>query len=149
MSRNLPLPLVSLCLLLILFIASPAVLQAAPADEQQPATSQVAAAPSAADPSTAVASRCQRCGDGYCAKSCENEFTCPADCAPQTKVAAARCGKCGDGQCVRQCGETAETCPVDCGGSPSVSATSATKAEECAEDKSSNPAAPRPDAKKE
>ena len=24
-----------------------------------------------------------RCGDGYCARSCENERTCPADCAPQ------------------------------------------------------------------
>lgn len=27
---------------------------------------------------------CQRCGDGYCAKSCENAQTCPQDCAPQT-----------------------------------------------------------------
>ena len=26
---------------------------------------------------------CQRCGDGVCAKSCENQFTCPQDCAPQ------------------------------------------------------------------
>ena len=25
---------------------------------------------------------CQRCGDGYCAKSCENAQTCPQDCAP-------------------------------------------------------------------
>ena len=25
---------------------------------------------------------CQRCGDGYCAKSCENAQTCPRDCAP-------------------------------------------------------------------
>lgn len=23
---------------------------------------------------------CQKCGDGYCAKSCENERTCPQDC---------------------------------------------------------------------
>ena len=23
---------------------------------------------------------CQRCGDGYCARSCENAQTCPADC---------------------------------------------------------------------
>jgi hypothetical protein len=30
------------------------------------------------------ASFCQRCGDGYCAKSCENAQTCPQDCAPQT-----------------------------------------------------------------
>jgi hypothetical protein len=28
---------------------------------------------------------CQRCGDGFCARSCENERTCPQDCAPQTK----------------------------------------------------------------
>ena len=26
------------------------------------------------------ASFCQRCGDGYCAKSCENAQTCPQDC---------------------------------------------------------------------
>lgn len=25
------------------------------------------------------------------------------------------CGKCGDGACVRSCGETATTCPADCG----------------------------------
>ena len=25
---------------------------------------------------------CQRCGDGYCAKSCENATTCPQDCGP-------------------------------------------------------------------
>ena len=23
---------------------------------------------------------CQRCGDGFCARSCENERTCPQDC---------------------------------------------------------------------
>jgi hypothetical protein len=28
----------------------------------------------------------------------------------------AMCGKCGDGACVRQCGETATSCPADCGG---------------------------------
>jgi len=27
-----------------------------------------------------VAGACQRCGDGYCAKSCENQYTCPRDC---------------------------------------------------------------------
>lgn len=27
---------------------------------------------------------CQICGDGYCAKKCENAQTCPQDCAPQT-----------------------------------------------------------------
>ncbi len=26
------------------------------------------------------ASACQRCGDGYCARSCENAQTCPQDC---------------------------------------------------------------------
>ena len=30
-----------------------------------------------------------------------------------TKVAA--CGKCGDGYCAKQCGETAQSCPKDCG----------------------------------
>jgi hypothetical protein len=29
------------------------------------------------------------------------------------------CSKCGDHVCVRQCGETATSCPVDCGGVPS------------------------------
>ena len=27
-----------------------------------------------------TAGACQRCGDGYCAKSCENQYTCPRDC---------------------------------------------------------------------
>ena len=27
-----------------------------------------------------TAGACQRCGDGYCAKSCENKNTCPQDC---------------------------------------------------------------------
>ncbi len=27
-----------------------------------------------------VAAACARCGDGVCARSCENERTCPADC---------------------------------------------------------------------
>ena len=30
---------------------------------------------------------CQRCGDGYCARSCENAQTCPADCAGGTTKA--------------------------------------------------------------
>lgn len=148
MSFKLRLPLVSsLGLLLILFIVSPVVLQAAPSDEQAPATAKAAAAPSDAGQPTAVAARCQRCGDGYCARSCENELTCPADCAPQPKVAAARCGKCGDGRCVPQCGETAQSCPVDCGGSET--ATTAGKGDACAAYKSAEPAAPRADAKKE
>lgn len=28
------------------------------------------------------ASACQICGDGFCARSCENAQTCPRDCAP-------------------------------------------------------------------
>lgn len=32
-------------------------------------------------------------------------------CATQT----AACGKCGDGYCAKQCGETAQSCPADCG----------------------------------
>ena len=27
-----------------------------------------------------TAGACQRCGDGYCAPSCENKYTCPRDC---------------------------------------------------------------------
>jgi hypothetical protein len=27
------------------------------------------------------------------------------------------CGRCGDGYCAAQCGETATSCPKDCGGS--------------------------------
>jgi hypothetical protein len=27
-----------------------------------------------------TAAACARCGDGVCARSCENERTCPADC---------------------------------------------------------------------
>ena len=27
---------------------------------------------------------CQRCGDGYCAKSCENEKSCPQDCGVES-----------------------------------------------------------------
>lgn len=30
-------------------------------------------------------------------------------------VQVAACGKCGDGYCARQCGETAQSCPKDCG----------------------------------
>ena len=42
-------------------------------------------AASAVDKNTEQAtSFCQRCGDGICAKSCENAQTCPKDCAPQT-----------------------------------------------------------------
>ena len=92
----------------------------------------------------AVAS-CQRCGDGYCAPSCENERTCPADCrstklaalpAPSTPTPAAapaRCGKCGDGQCVKSCGETAQSCPIDCGGGgePSTAGAATAQAIEC------------------
>ena len=29
---------------------------------------------------------------------------------------ASLCGKCGDGYCAKQCGETARSCPADCGG---------------------------------
>ena len=30
-------------------------------------------------------------------------------------TATAACGKCGDGYCAKQCGETAQSCPQDCG----------------------------------
>ncbi len=29
---------------------------------------------------TQTAAACARCGDGVCARSCENERSCPADC---------------------------------------------------------------------
>lgn len=38
-------------------------------------------------PESQEAARCQRCGDGFCAKSCENAQTCPQDCAPQPSTA--------------------------------------------------------------
>lgn len=41
-------------------------------------------------------------------------------CAEKGQTTA-RCGKCGDGQCVKSCGETATSCPKDCGGVPSTS----------------------------
>ncbi len=93
--------------------------------------------------SRAEAASCQRCGDGYCAPSCENERTCPADCrstrlaapapAPVPSVSVARCGRCGDGQCVKSCGETAQSCPVDCGGGgePSAAPTGTPKPAQC------------------
>ena len=36
------------------------------------------------------AAACQRCGDGYCAKSCENAQTCPQDCGGGGGVPSAR-----------------------------------------------------------
>ena len=38
-------------------------------------------------PESQEAARCQRCGDGVCAKSCENAQSCPQDCAPQPSTA--------------------------------------------------------------
>jgi hypothetical protein len=101
-----------------------------------------------------AAASCQRCGDGYCAPSCENERTCPADCrstklaapapapAPAVvAVASTRCGRCGDGQCVKSCGETALSCPVDCGGGGEPSKASAATAQptECTTPAESTP----------
>lgn len=39
-------------------------------------------------PDSQEAARCQRCGDGFCAKSCENAQTCPQDCAPQPSASS-------------------------------------------------------------
>jgi hypothetical protein len=126
--------LFSLALFLILFV---------------PLTSAVDPEADAAKSRVETAS-CQRCGDGYCAPSCENERTCPADCrstrlaapapapAPSApSVSVARCGRCGDGQCVKSCGETAQSCPVDCGGGgePSATATATAQCPEGAEPK--------------
>jgi hypothetical protein len=41
------------------------------------------------------------------------EMSSPAEFAPTTEVNM--CGRCGDGQCVKSCGETATSCPADCG----------------------------------
>lgn len=35
-------------------------------------------------------------------------------------TATASCSKCGDGYCAKQCGETAQSCPKDCGTVESV-----------------------------
>ena len=44
------------------------------------ATAGIGAAGATDTYSEQEAARCQRCGDGYCAKSCENAQTCPQDC---------------------------------------------------------------------
>ncbi len=36
-----------------------------------------------------TAGACQICGDGYCAKSCENKYTCPRDCGVASGTTAA------------------------------------------------------------
>lgn len=36
-----------------------------------------------------TAGACQRCGDGYCARSCENKYTCPQDCGGSTGTTGA------------------------------------------------------------
>ncbi len=35
---------------------------------------------------TEVAAACARCGDGVCARSCENATTCPRDCGGTTSA---------------------------------------------------------------
>jgi hypothetical protein len=57
--------------------------------------------------------------------------------APSTAIQ--RCGRCGDGQCVASCGETAQSCPRDCGVPAESSASTCVKAE----------AKPKAEAKKE
>ena len=44
-------------------------------------------------------------------------LVCVSDEADET--ADAMCGKCGDGYCNPRCGETATSCPKDCGGTTS------------------------------
>jgi uncharacterized low-complexity protein len=39
----------------------------------------------------------------------------PASAKACATEATAACGKCGDQRCSPQCGETAQTCPKDCG----------------------------------
>lgn len=127
-----------------LFLALPVV-----AEEAKPAATEPSvAAGSGEEQRAAAAARCQKCGDGYCARSCENEFTCPADCAPQTTASAARCGKCGDGRCVPQCGETATSCPADCGATESSAATNDSTGK-CEPSKRAESAQARPDPKRD
>lgn len=40
-------------------------------------------------------------------------------CGDGWNIAGAACGKCGDGYCNPRCGETATSCPRDCGVSSS------------------------------
>jgi hypothetical protein len=35
-----------------------------------------------------TAGACARCGDGVCAKSCENQYSCPRDCGTVSRDAA-------------------------------------------------------------
>jgi hypothetical protein len=42
-----------------------------------------------------------------------------AQVVDSSAVAENLCGRCGDGQCAKTCGETATSCPKDCGGVPS------------------------------
>lgn len=58
------------------------------------------------------------------AASTDRVVAAPESPAP-APAAAARCGRCGDGQCVKSCGETATSCPADCGGVPQPSAAAA------------------------
>lgn len=53
---------------------------------------QAGAGANACGTETQTAAACARCGDGVCARSCENERTCPADCkavASETEKAVA------------------------------------------------------------
>ena len=42
-------------------------------------------------------------------------LVCTPDAADADADAEAMCGKCGDGYCNPRCGETATSCPKDCG----------------------------------
>jgi hypothetical protein len=44
---------------------------------------------------------------------------CVAEVADDAANAEPMCGKCGDGYCNPRCGETATSCPKDCGGTSS------------------------------
>jgi len=58
---------------------------------------------------------------GLCALVLAIGFAAPAVMAKQPTSGKAcatettACGRCGDGQCVKSCGETATSCPQDCG----------------------------------
>lgn len=79
-------PKARVLLFCIVLVALAGVLPVAAKDAPQ-AEPKVAAPAAAEQPAAVTANRCQRCGDGYCARSCENELTCPADCGATTKAA--------------------------------------------------------------
>lgn len=90
MKRLIPLGILVVLVFALAAFASQTARPALPQQDAQPAVTAPAAqqqAPAVVTPQqdTKQAASCQRCGDGYCAPSCENEFTCPRDCKSTKK----------------------------------------------------------------